>query len=314
MSASSLLTPGSNKIDKAYLPVEATTTPTLAQVLVQGNDGDSYDINNIGNLRINDSEVSNTTGPLVLLGTGSALQGYPDPTVLIGGDSYLQINDTALRMFDANINMNAGTNVSEIIFDAKTGIWASNTTPDALELVATNGGTVVVSDKTNTGRVYDAYFNPPVGYKRFAGTDNTPSPGFAIPASNNANPGKTLATFDVSSLGTDKNSFQGYLTLSTGTVENPDSATISYEFFLSDTSNGAYDASKGVAIGLTGVLNDGTGGPYVYTVPVNLILENPATTIYLNIQALETSGGPVGGSTWTGASWTLDLYASTVIV
>jgi len=159
MAAATLLG-ADGKILSALLPTPATTTPTLAEVLTAGNSAGN-DIDNVLNLRLTDS-IINTLGPLVLEGTANVPMGYANPTVLIGGGSYLQVNNTELEMADANINMNAGTSgPGEIVFDTNIGITASNTTPDTLELIATSGATVVVSDKTNTGQVYDTYFNKP---------------------------------------------------------------------------------------------------------------------------------------------------------
>jgi len=53
-------------------------------------------------------------------------------------------------------------NIGSVIFDTNNKITASLTNPNELELVATGGSTVVVSDTVNTGRVYDEYFNPPL--------------------------------------------------------------------------------------------------------------------------------------------------------
>lgn len=313
MSVAEICTPGTLIVDKQYLPPEATVIPTLVQVLVAGNDGAGNDIENIGNLRINDSEVRNTAGPLTLVGTASAPQGYPDPTVLVGGGSYLQINDSEIRMFDSNLNMNKGNAPAEIILDAKNAIVASFTSPDMLELVAVSGSTVVVSNKINTGQIYDAYFNKPQSAIQLTGTNTTPSPGFAIPASNVPAPAKTLATFDISSLGANYNSFVAYISLNPGAIENPDSATCSYQFWLSDTLDADYDSTKGIQSGFTGLYNYGAGSPGpVALTTLNLRTANPTTTLYLNVKGLATSGGPIGGTTWTNASWTIDIYASRV--
>jgi len=158
MSAANLVGPD-GKILSSLLPTPATTTPTLAEVLVAGNSAGN-DIDDVVNLRLTDS-IINTLGPLLLQATANVPMGYANPTVLVSGGSHLQVNSTALEMADANINMNAGVSgPGEIVFDTNIGITASNTTPGSLELVATGGATVVVSDKTNTGQVYDAFFNP----------------------------------------------------------------------------------------------------------------------------------------------------------
>jgi hypothetical protein len=160
MAAANLLG-ADGKILSALLPTPATTTPTLAEVLASGDDGDGADINNVNVIRLTNSVV-NTLGPLLLEGTANVPMGYSNPTVVVGGSSHLQVNGTELEMYDANINMNAGTSgPGEIVFDTNIGITASNTTPDTLELIAVGGATVVVSDKTNTGQVYDTYFNKP---------------------------------------------------------------------------------------------------------------------------------------------------------
>ena len=172
-----------NQIYAQYLPT-GPSHPYVQNPMINNLDGDNYSINNLSTISVNSttpptgSETIVTDGdlrcnnilcgseilsnqPLLLMGTAQPLMGYPDPTVLISGGSYLQINSSALRLNDSNIEMNNGANVGEIKFDTNTGIWASNTTPDALELVATGATTkVVVSNKINTGRVYDEYFNP----------------------------------------------------------------------------------------------------------------------------------------------------------
>ncbi len=178
------------------------------------------------------------------------------------------------------------------------------------------GGKLNYQGPTGLGEVYDTVNNPlpsevTTKYIRLSGTNTVPAPGLAIPQSNNANPGKTIGTLDLSAIG-NNTSFNGYVNIVTGAIENPDSGTIAYQVFLSDTLNGAYNSSKGLAILKTGVLTAGTivapGNTYT-SIPLNFQASAPTDTLYLNVQSLDPGTGPVGGSTWLSTQYTLDLYA-----
>lgn len=178
------------------------------------------------------------------------------------------------------------------------------------------GGKLNYQGPTGLGEVYDTVNNPlpsevTTKYIRLSGTNTVPAPGLAIPQSNNANPGKTIGTLDLSAIG-NNTSFNGYVNIVTGAIENPDSGIIAYQVFLSDTLNGAYNSSKGLAILKTGVLTAGTivapGNTYT-SIPLNFQASAPTDTLYLNVQSLDPGTGPVGGSTWLSTQYTLDLYA-----
>ena len=178
------------------------------------------------------------------------------------------------------------------------------------------GGKLNFQGPAGLGEVYDTVNNPlpsevTTKYIRLSGTNAVPAPGLAIPQSNNANPGKTIATLDLSTIG-NNTSFNGYVNIVTGQIENPDSATIAYQVFLSDTLNGAYNSAKGLAILKTGVLTAGTivaPGETYTSIPINFQASAPTQTLYLNVQSLDPGTGPVGGSTWQSTQYTIDLYA-----
>ncbi len=151
------------------LSVNSTTAPVGSQAIV--SDGDLR----INNIIAKGGAIECDNQPLVLQGTANAPMGFPNPTVLVGGGSVLQAGtglvvgsavipgETKVAQFagDVEITNNGLLNVIEVAFDAQTGITSSATAPDTLELVALGGATVVVSDKANTGQVYDTYFNKP---------------------------------------------------------------------------------------------------------------------------------------------------------
>jgi hypothetical protein len=57
-------------------------------------------------------------------------------------------------------------NIGSVIFDTNNKITASLTNPNELELVATGGSTVVVSDTSKTGQVNDFVFNNALDVKQ----------------------------------------------------------------------------------------------------------------------------------------------------
>jgi hypothetical protein len=153
----------------ASLVINSSEVPSGALALIVGGNIVCEE------LSVNGGSISCDNQPLTLTGTANAPMGFPNPTVLVGGGSVLQADtglvvgfdvipgQTKVAQFagDVEITNNGLLNVIEVAFDTKTAITSSSTTPDTLELVATAGATVVVSNKTNTGQVYDTFFNKP---------------------------------------------------------------------------------------------------------------------------------------------------------
>ena len=290
------------RILPSYLPTEAIVTPTLDEVLTAGNGAGGQSITGLVTLNVdkivpNLDDYVTVAKPLAVTSTGT----FPVTDPPVGVVLYTEGN---------------------VICDGKLGVALSKFMEDdgngnllLVNQAAAPNGKLNFQGPAGIGEVYDSVNNPlpssvTTKYIRVSGTNTVPDPGLTIPQSNNANPGKTIGTLNLAAIG-NNTSFQGYLNLVTGRIENPDSATIAYQVYLSDTLDAAYDASKGLAILRTGVLNAGViaapGNTY-NAIPVNL--QTAATqTLYLNVQALDPGTGPVGGSTWLSTQYTLDLYA-----
>jgi hypothetical protein len=171
---------------------------------------------------------------------------------------------------------------------------------------AVGGCVVSVNGTLGAGRVYDTVYNKPDDTKvqQITGTLAT----LVIPPTGGANPAKTLATLDVSSLGS-FNSFVVYLKLDTGNMTTPDATAYNYQYFLSAGLDGNLDETKGCLVGYTGPLLNGQSDFLPYT---TLLYRSttPISTLYLNVQV--QIGQTHSGSTWTSPTWTADVYCSTI--
>lgn len=166
MSSSALLTPGSNKINGAYLPTgPAPTHPYVENPFQEDVDGGDYNLTGLVRLGVDEiapnlNDYVSCVQPLAITATGTTPTTAPAAGVVLMPEGIVDLTN------------------GSIILDAKTGIIASETNPDTLELVAVNGATVQITDKSNSGQVYDTYFNKPV----FGGViKNIALPGIEYP-------------------------------------------------------------------------------------------------------------------------------------
>lgn len=143
-----------SKIYGQYLPSAPAPHPYVENPMVENLNTAGFDIDNVGNI----------------IGAGNldlVLEYDPNQECLIkyGNNTAVQIDNTGGVSMYNNLFMVNNGNITvgsgEVIFDTNTGILASSTAPDVLELVAVNGATVGVSDKSKIGQVNDFVFNNP---------------------------------------------------------------------------------------------------------------------------------------------------------
>jgi hypothetical protein len=196
------------------------------------------------------------------------------------------------------------SNTGVLSVSAGTGISLSGT---ASAPVVSNAGVLSVSAGTGislSGTASAPVINAEaVKVEQFTGTVAS----FSVPESGGTNPASTLASFDVSSLGS-FNSFIVYLKLNTGVLQTPQLGDYIFQYFLSDTVNGNLDEVKGCLVGYTNSYGN-TQSDFQPNTTLLFRSTIPINTIHLNVQV----GNPPGiGSQWLNPAWTADVYCSNI--
>jgi len=270
MSTAEIIDKATGKILEEFLPPVAI--PTLAQVLDTSNDASGNSITNLNNLEV--TSLSNASNLITV-----------SNAILQLGEITLNPLDSIAQCATLNVLNPSGSIIAGIDESGQVICEVVTLNEDGIQIYSTQAGTLIlenqktslvkVSDGTITGQIYDTAINPPVIIS--SGTMNlgqyNPSPATQSP--------KTIHTFTIPDSQT-----VNYLDLTmyfqSGQFVSEQGENYTFNFYLSDTNDGAIDTTKCIPLTFTSVnpqvdlstFNNGNNR-------MRIVVENAVSEIYL---------------------------------